>query len=85
MHSGLCPFIIYSFALKHGNKTVKQWIGGNSMESAIEPALDSFAGNIEIAIYIASEIEYALTEIYRKTDKRAGNRVETQHSTQQYR
>lgn len=34
------------------------------MESVIEPALDSIAGNIEIAIYMTVEIEEALTSIY---------------------
>ena len=33
------------------------------MESAIEPALDSFAGNIEIAIYMANELENALLSL----------------------
>jgi hypothetical protein len=34
------------------------------MESVIEPVLDSDAGNIEIAIFMATEIEYTLTGIY---------------------
>ena len=40
------------------------------METIIEPVLDSVAGNIEIAIYMAAEIEDALTDIYRNNDQR---------------
>ena len=32
------------------------------METIIEPVLDSVAGNIEIAIYMATEIEDALKD-----------------------
>jgi hypothetical protein len=53
------------------------------MESAIEPALDSFAGNIEIAIYMANELENALYEIYQKTNKRTGDTVEKPQTMQQ--
>jgi hypothetical protein len=53
------------------------------MESAIEPALDSFAGNIEIAIYMANELENALYEIYQKTNKCIGKTVEQPQTMQQ--
>lgn len=40
------------------------------MDTIIEPVLDSVAGNIEIAIYMATEIEDALADIYRNSDQR---------------
>ena len=40
------------------------------METIIEPVLDSVAGNIEIAIFMATEIEDALKDIYRNNDQR---------------
>ncbi len=40
------------------------------METVIEPVLDSFAGNIEIAIYMATEIEDELTDICSNNEKR---------------
>jgi len=39
-------------------------------ETIIEPVLDSVAGNIEIAIFMATEIEDALKDIYRNYDQR---------------
>ncbi len=39
------------------------------METVIEPTLDSVAGNIEIAIYMTTEIEDALADICNKKDK----------------
>ena len=46
------------------------------METIIEPALDSFAGNIEIAIYMVEELEDALNDICNKSDKRIKSRLE---------
>lgn len=40
------------------------------METIIEPVLDSVAGNIEIAIFMATEIEDALKNINRNHDQR---------------
>lgn len=40
------------------------------METIIEPVLDSVTGNIEIAIFMATEIEDALKDIYRNHDQR---------------
>lgn len=40
------------------------------MEPLIEPELDSVAGNIEIAIYMTTEIEDALADICNKKDTR---------------
>jgi len=45
------------------------------MEATIEPALDSFAGNIEIAIYMTTEIEDALADICNNNEKRAYSRL----------
>jgi hypothetical protein len=45
------------------------------METIIEPALDSFAGNIEIAIYMTTEIEDALADICNNNEKRANSRL----------
>ena len=44
------------------------------METVIEPVLDSFAGNIEIAIYMTEEIEDALADICNKNEKRVNSR-----------
>jgi hypothetical protein len=46
------------------------------MESVIEPVLDSVAGNIEIAIYMATEIEDALTELCSNTEQRINHRLD---------
>jgi hypothetical protein len=46
-----------------------------TMETVIEPVLDSFAGNIEIAIYMATEIEDALTDICINNEKRINKRL----------
>ena len=45
------------------------------MDTIIEPVLDSFAGNIEIAIYMATEIEDALTDICQNTEQRVNLRL----------
>ena len=45
------------------------------METIIEPVLDSFAGNIEIAIYMATEIEDALADICQNTEQRVNLRL----------
>ncbi|MEA1890520.1 MAG: hypothetical protein U9N50_12175 [Pseudomonadota bacterium] len=45
------------------------------METPIEPVLDSFAGNIEIAIYMANEIEDELKDICCNTEKRINKRL----------
>jgi hypothetical protein len=45
------------------------------METIIEPVLDSFAGNIEIAIYMTTEIEVALADICNNNEKRANSRL----------
>ena len=50
------------------------------MESVIEPVLDSVAGNIEIAIYMATEIEDALTDIYRNNDKHINKKLNQLHA-----
>ena len=46
------------------------------METIIEPVLDSVAGNIEIAIYMATELEDALTDIYSNSEKRINYRLD---------
>jgi len=51
------------------------------MESVIEPVLDSVAGNIEIAIYMASEIEDALTDIYQNNEKRINKKLIQLHAS----
>lgn len=50
------------------------------MEAIIEPVLDSFAGNIEIAIYMTTEIEDALADICQNADKRVDLRLKQMHS-----
>ncbi|MFW2439787.1 MAG: hypothetical protein ACN4GR_10485 [Arenicellales bacterium] len=45
------------------------------METVIEPVLDSFAGNIEIAIYMATEIEDALADICDNNEKRINKKL----------
>ena len=45
------------------------------METIIEPVLDSFAGNIEIAIYMTAEIEDALADICNNNEKRVNSRL----------
>jgi hypothetical protein len=45
------------------------------METVIEPALDSVAGNIEIAIYMTTEIEDALADICNKKNKAVNNKA----------
>ncbi len=45
------------------------------METIIDPSLDSFAGNIEIAIYMVTEIEDALTDICCNNEERINNKV----------
>jgi len=45
------------------------------METVIEPVLDSFAGNIEIAIYMVAEIEDELTDICSNNEKRTNKRL----------
>ena len=51
------------------------------METIIEPALDSVAGNIEIAIYMATEIEDALTDICSNKEKRIDLRLKQLRDT----
>ena len=51
------------------------------METIIEPALDSVAGNIEIAIYMATEIEDALNDICNNTEERVNFRLEQLHNS----
>jgi hypothetical protein len=51
------------------------------MESIIEPVLDSFAGNIEIAIYMATEIEDALADICNNAEKHANIRLKQLQSS----
>ncbi len=46
------------------------------METVIEPVLDSFAGNIEIAIYMVNEIEDELKDICCNTEKRINKRID---------
>ncbi len=46
------------------------------METVIESYLDSFAGNIEIAIYMAAEIEDALSDICNRNDSRINERLQ---------
>ena len=50
------------------------------MESVIEPVLDSDAGNIEIAIFMATEIEDALTNIYRNNDRHINKKLNQLHA-----
>lgn len=42
------------------------------MNDELEPALDSCAGHLEIAIYMASEIEQALEDICRGSTRQPG-------------
>ena len=50
------------------------------MKSVIEPVLDSVTGNIEIAIYMAAEIENALTDITQNNEKRINKKVNQLHA-----
>jgi hypothetical protein len=50
------------------------------METIIEPSLDSFAGNIEIAIYMVKEIEDELEEICSNSEKRINKRLIQLHT-----
>ena len=54
------------------------------METIIEPVLDSFAGNIEIAIYMTTEIEDALADICNKNEKRANFRLKQLQASSKY-
>ncbi len=54
------------------------------METVIEPVLDSFAGNIEIAIYMATEIEDALTDICSNNKKRINKRLDQLHAERKH-
>jgi hypothetical protein len=54
------------------------------METVIEPVLDSFAGNIEIAIYMANELEDALTDICKNTENRVNKKVKQLQTRQKY-
>ena len=45
------------------------------METVIEQELASFAGTIEIAIYMTEEIEDALADICNNNEKRANSRL----------
>ena len=51
------------------------------MESVIEPVLESVAGNIEIAIYTAPEIENPLTDIYQNNEKRINKKLIQLHAS----
>lgn len=50
------------------------------METILEPALDSIAGNIEIAIYMATELENALADITHNNDKRIREKLIRLHA-----
>jgi len=50
------------------------------METILEPELDSVAGNIEIAIYMATELEDALADITHNTDKRIREKLIQLHA-----
>lgn len=50
------------------------------METILEPSLDSFAGNIEIAIYMVNEIEDELKDICRNTENRINKKLIQLHA-----
>ncbi len=50
------------------------------METVLEPALDSIAGNIEIAIYMATELEHALADITDNSGKRVREKLTRLHA-----
>ncbi len=54
------------------------------METIIEPSLDSFAGNIEIAIYMVAEIEDALTDICYNNEERINNKIKQLHARRKH-